>query len=131
MENNIFKKVLIELRTAKKLNQRQLAKETNLSQSAISYWETGDREPTANALITLALFFDVSTDYLLGLEDEWGNKINMDAMAHREEYQKPMAKMAAHSKGVDEPIQEFEYTREIKKLFDAIPDEMDENKDKK
>ena len=60
---------LKELRAQKGLSQAQLAKATGLSQSAITYWETGKRIPNASAVIILARFFDVSTDYLLGEED--------------------------------------------------------------
>ena len=65
----IFKDRLKELRTAKNLSQMQLANQTNLSQSAIAKWELGKTEPTAGAIITLAKFFNETTDYLLGLED--------------------------------------------------------------
>lgn len=54
------------LRAEKKLTQAQLAKETGLSQSAIAYWERGQRIPNAIAIITLARYFHVTTDYLLG-----------------------------------------------------------------
>ena len=60
---------LKELRAQKGLSQAQLAKATGLSQSAITYWDTGKRIPNAYAVIILARFFDVSTDYLLGEED--------------------------------------------------------------
>ena len=64
-----FKNRLKELRTVNNLSQMQLAMKTNLSQSAIAKWELGKTEPTASAIITLAKFFNESTDYLLGLED--------------------------------------------------------------
>lgn len=60
---------LKELRLEKNLSQAKLAKATNLSQSSITYWETGQRIPNAKAIIILARFFDVSTDYLLGEKD--------------------------------------------------------------
>ena len=65
----IFKDRLKELRTSKNLSQMQLAIQTNLSQSAIAKWELGKTEPTASAIITLAKFFNETSDYLLGLED--------------------------------------------------------------
>lgn len=64
-----FAERLKELRAEKEMSQTQLSKETGLSHSAIVYWETEQRVPNANAIITLALFFGVTTDYLLGLED--------------------------------------------------------------
>ena len=69
MKNNVFGKKLKELRTAKNLSQMQLSVKTGLSQSAIAKWELGKTEPTASAIITLARFFNETTDYILGLDD--------------------------------------------------------------
>lgn len=63
-----------ELRKDKNLSQTALAQILNVTQAAVGKWETGDREPDYNTLIKIALFFDVTTDYLLGLEDESGAK---------------------------------------------------------
>ena len=60
---------LKELRNDKNLSQVDLAITTGLAQSSIAYWETGQRIPNAKAIIILARFFDVSTDYLLGEKD--------------------------------------------------------------
>lgn len=64
-----FKDRLKELRSQKNVSQMQLAVKTGLSQSAIAKWELGKTEPSASAIITLAKFFNETTDYLLGLED--------------------------------------------------------------
>ncbi|MBO5889204.1 MAG: helix-turn-helix transcriptional regulator, partial [Clostridia bacterium] len=61
-----FKDRLKELRISKNLSQMQLANKTGISQSAIAKWELGKTEPTATAIITLAKFFNESSDYLLG-----------------------------------------------------------------
>ena len=60
---------LKELRVERKLSQADLATATGLTQGAITYWETGQRVPNATAVITLARFFGVTTDYLLGEQD--------------------------------------------------------------
>lgn len=60
---------LKELRLEKQLSQIQLAKATGLGKSAIGVWELGQRIPNALAIITLAKFFGVTTDYLLGVSD--------------------------------------------------------------
>ena len=60
---------LKELRLEKGLTQKQLAQNTGLSKSAIDFWEREQRVPNANAIIVLAKFFSVTSDYLLGLED--------------------------------------------------------------
>ena len=64
-----FQERLKELRTQRNLSQMELAKATNISQSAIAKWELGKTEPTASAIIMLAKYFGETTDYLLGLED--------------------------------------------------------------
>ncbi len=64
-----FAERLKELRLEKGLTQKQLAQNTGLSKSAIDFWEREQRVPNANAIIVLAKFFSVTSDYLLGLED--------------------------------------------------------------
>ncbi|MBQ9782240.1 MAG: helix-turn-helix transcriptional regulator [Clostridia bacterium] len=64
-----FKDRLKELRTNVNLSQMQLSIKTGISQSAIAKWELGKTEPTASAIVTLAKFFNETTDYILGLED--------------------------------------------------------------
>ena len=64
-----YKERIKELRVSKNLSQMQLAIKTGLSQSAIAKWELGKTEPTASAIISLAKFFNETTDYILGLED--------------------------------------------------------------
>lgn len=61
---------LKELRESKNFSQNQLSQNTKLSQANISRWETGEREPSIKAVILLADFFGVTTDYLLGVTDE-------------------------------------------------------------
>ena len=61
--------ILKSLRQEKKIGQNELAKQLELSNASISYWENGKQEPSASALFKLAQFFDVSVDYILGLED--------------------------------------------------------------
>ncbi len=57
------------LRQDNHLSQQELANATGLTQVAIAYWETEQRIPNAKAVIILARYFNVSTDYLLGEED--------------------------------------------------------------
>ena len=66
VDMTIFNKRLKELRLSKKLSQDQLAKNTNLTQTSINHWENGKCLPNANAIIALARYFGVTTDYLLG-----------------------------------------------------------------
>lgn len=66
-----------ELRHDKELTQRELAAKLDIAQATISQWEKGSYEPSACAIRQLSLFFDVSADYLLDLEDDFGNRIRL------------------------------------------------------
>lgn len=55
-----------DLREDRDLRQSDLAKATGIDQRTISNYETGKTAPDAYALITLADFFNVSIDYLVG-----------------------------------------------------------------
>ncbi len=57
------------LRIEKKLSQPDLAKLVGVSNGMISFWENGINEPTITNLVKLSQIFEVSTDYILGLED--------------------------------------------------------------
>jgi Predicted transcriptional regulators len=59
--------ILSELRIDKGLTQRELSEILNISNSSISAYETGKRTPDAETIISIAKFFDVTADYLLGL----------------------------------------------------------------
>ena len=63
-----FSKILKELRTERKITQPELAFAIGVSNGMISFWENGICEPTASNIIKLAHYFDVSADYLLGLD---------------------------------------------------------------
>jgi transcriptional regulator with XRE-family HTH domain len=47
----------------------QLAKDTNISKSALNNYELGLQIPSAQVIVVLAKYFNVSSDYLLGLKD--------------------------------------------------------------
>ena len=65
----LFGTRLKELRSEKGLSQHALALELHYSQSIISEWEINNSEPTATAIVAVADYFDVSTDYLLGRKE--------------------------------------------------------------
>lgn len=64
-----FAEKLKMLRAEKSLSQVQLAEEFGVDKSTIAKYETGERSPDLETLVRLARFFNVSTDFLLGLED--------------------------------------------------------------
>ncbi|MCI9010476.1 MAG: helix-turn-helix transcriptional regulator [Clostridia bacterium] len=65
---NKFHERLKELRKERQIKQSELAALLSVDQRTISNWENGLREPDYNMLIKIASVFEVSTDYLLGLE---------------------------------------------------------------
>lgn len=64
-----FNERLRELREDNNLTQAKLAKELHIDQRSISFYEIGKYEPNLDTLIKISIFFQVSTDYLLGLTD--------------------------------------------------------------
>lgn len=60
---------LRKLRHQKRLTLLELAKETTISKSALSYLENEQRSFTQEQLEILSKYFNVSTDYLLGISD--------------------------------------------------------------
>ena len=64
-----FNERLKELRLEKGFTQKEVAKATGFTQPAIARWENGLQIPNIETAITFAKFFEVTTDYLLGLED--------------------------------------------------------------
>ncbi len=67
MENK-FKNILKQLRQEQQIGQVELASQIGVSKGIISLWENGLREPNMSSLILLAKFFEVTIDYLVGLE---------------------------------------------------------------
>ena len=60
---------LRDLREDHDLTQKQVAKTLSFTDSAYAKIERGDHALTADVLVTLSNFYDVSADYLLGLTD--------------------------------------------------------------
>lgn len=64
-----FGERLKELRKEAELGQIALAEKLGVGKSVISLWELNKCEPTLSNLVAIASFFDVSLDWLAGLED--------------------------------------------------------------
>lgn len=65
-----FGNTLKTLRLKEKYTQAQLAQKLGLTKSVISAYETGLRLPSYDILINIAKIFNVSSDYLLGIENK-------------------------------------------------------------
>lgn len=66
----IFGERLKYLRTEKGIGQNLLAEKLQLSNASVSYWETGKQIPSAEVVYKIAMFFNVSADYLLGITSD-------------------------------------------------------------
>lgn len=73
--NNIISCRLKKLRDECGLNQRQLAEKVGLSTSTYSRFETGEREPLTTHIVLFSKFYNVSTDYILGLSNDRSYKV--------------------------------------------------------
>ena len=58
-----------EIRLEEDLSQQNFGELLSVSQDTVSLWEKGKSLPTAEFLITIALTFEVSVDYILCLKD--------------------------------------------------------------
>lgn len=57
-----------ELRIERGLSQPKLAELVGVSKGMISIWENNVNEPKASYIKRLAVIFEVSADYILGIE---------------------------------------------------------------
>ncbi len=66
---NLFAERLNELLNENNISKRTLAKEIGVSAMSISDWSRGNVQPTAENIYLIAKYFNISSDYLLGLEE--------------------------------------------------------------
>lgn len=59
-----------ELRNIRGISQIQLASKLGVTKQSISNWENDNILPSIEMLVKIANFFEVSTDYLLGLDNK-------------------------------------------------------------
>ena len=65
----IFSERLKELRLEKNISKSYLAKNLSVSEPTVSRWESNQISPNVEKIVQIANFFDVTTDYLLGLSE--------------------------------------------------------------
>nr|MBO2495053.1 XRE family transcriptional regulator [Clostridia bacterium] len=72
-----------ELRLKKGITQEELAKVLGVTTSMVGMYETGARKPSYEVLNKIARYFNVTTDYLLGLEEQQDAEIRAIARAFK------------------------------------------------
>ena len=60
---------LREIRAKHNVTQAKLSDESGIALRSLRYYESGERVPDGNVIIKLANYFNVSSDYLLGLSN--------------------------------------------------------------
>lgn len=66
-------------------SQRQVAEKIGVSPSVISGYETGERTPSTEVLLSLSYLFQCSTDYLLGRQTAAPNAlINAEGLTDKQ-----------------------------------------------
>lgn len=127
-----FSKRLKTLRTDKQLTQEEVAIELGVSRSTLGMYETGKREPDFETLETIADFFNVDMNYLIGYSDDphdWekiGNELGIHPpkgykgsyedfvryKVNERQYEEPNT-LAAHFDGDEYTAEELEEIRQF------------------
>ncbi len=81
---HLFGDRLRELRKEKKITQPELADMLGVTFSTVSAWEVGKAQPSYDILTKLAQYFNVTTDYLLGFNQDDLDKIERLKIACQE-----------------------------------------------
>lgn len=73
------------LRLEKELKQKDVAKAINIATNTLSQFENNKGRPSLEVLTLLANFFEVSVDYLLGIEDDFIKPEVQTTLSYREQ----------------------------------------------
>lgn len=95
---------LKELRKSVGYNQTVVANALGINYFTLGKWEQGRAEPSAEDLIRLADYFDVSVDYLLGRVDEFNmsNNFGKTVEQHSEFERQIIAIVREYPKGYED-----------------------------
>lgn len=72
--SQIFAEKLRDLMKENDLSIAQLALNTGIPRTSINNWLNQQRNPKMDYLRSLSRYFNCTIDYLLGCEDDFGNK---------------------------------------------------------
>lgn len=123
-----FRTRLKQLRMEKQLNQTDLGSALNLATSTISMYENGKREPDFETLETIADYFNVDIDYLLGKTDkitriEFDDYSDVTNLIHPSAYRIPIVGKICAGDGcfvIEEKMEYFTIDHTIKADFALV-----------
>lgn len=69
---------ITELLEENNITMYRMAKDFKCSKATITNWCYGLNQPKASDIVKMAKYFNVTSDYLLGLENYDGTKINTE-----------------------------------------------------
>ena len=81
---HLFGDRLRELRKNKKISQEEIGKLCGVAKNTVSNWENNINKPDINLITILAQYFNVTTDYLLGFNQDDLDKIERLKIACQE-----------------------------------------------
>ncbi len=129
-----FGEILRSLRLERNITQKDLAKRLSISPSTVGMYEQNRRFPDADILVKLSSIFDVSVDYLLGIErSEKQEGIRMNLRKLREKAGLSQAELgnlvglkqttiSQYESGAREP--NLDLTQKIADVLDVSLDEL-------
>ncbi len=71
---NLFVERLKELIVSSGKMQKEICADMKISKQKLSKWKTGYNEPSLDEILTIAIYFDVTVDYLLGFDETKNQK---------------------------------------------------------
>lgn len=80
---NLFGKNLRSLRLEHELYQQDIADEFGVSPSMVSLWEKGANHPDLNTIIKISEFFNVTMDFLAGIEPRTSEMQKLDKQSQQ------------------------------------------------
>lgn len=112
---------LIYLRKKNKLKQKELAKNLNIAYTTYNAYETKDITPPVEILIRIAKYFNVSVDYLLGVENETSvNELDKELLSYTNQLSDlEKAKVIGYAKSRVEQQKEDNYNKIKNKLLNS------------
>ena len=100
---------------------RSILLQLGMSETALAEWNRGKSKPTIGAVVTLARYFNVSADYLLGLTDERRPLECRDVG----QVNSPAASVPAVFEDMPELLSEERFVNTAK-IYHELPDELRE-----